>query len=69
MRQAGTAEPVVITPDTDLLDDIGIDSLEITEIVYRLEEATGARLALDRIELRHFRCVRELATLVDSPAR
>jgi acyl carrier protein len=65
LRKGTSADPIVIMPDTDLLVDVGIDSLEMTEMVYWLEDATGAKLDLDRLELRHFSCVAELARFVN----
>lgn len=69
MRQGTNVTPIIVTPETDLLNDIGIDSLEMTELVYRLQDVTGLYFDLDRLELIHFRCVRELAKLIDEMRR
>ncbi len=69
MRKGTSVVPVVVTPETNLLDDVGLDSLEITELIYRLEDAAGAKLDLDRLELRHFRRVRDFAEFIDESKR
>ncbi len=64
MRRGTATAPHMITPETNLIDEVGIDSLEITELVFHLEERTGLRLPLEHVELSHFRRVGDLAELI-----
>jgi acyl carrier protein len=50
-----------VTGDTDLLDDVGMDSLDVTELVLRIEDELDYEIALEEVGAVTFRNVRELA--------
>ena len=49
-----------ITAETDLLADVGLDSLELTELMLRLEEELDADLDVSQFDLRYLRRAQEL---------
>lgn len=50
--------------DTDLLDSGILDSLQLVELLLRLEEEFGFRIAIESLELEDLRTLRRLAALV-----
>lgn len=60
-QQTGSDE--VLTSETDLLNDLAIDSLELVELGLVLEKAF--RTKLPRAEVRHCMTVGELTQLVE----
>ena len=40
-------DPETITPDTDLVDDIGADSLDVVELIMSLEDIYGITVSDD----------------------
>ncbi len=50
-----------VTGDTDLLGEVGMDSLDVTELVLRLEDELDYEIALDEVGAVTFRNVGELA--------
>jgi acyl carrier protein len=65
LRQGSSQGQITVTPETDLLEDIGMDSLELTQLIYWLEDSTGVQLDLERIELRHFRNITSLTQFMN----
>lgn len=62
--------PKLNAPDVDglrLIDDLGIDSLTMMEIVMLVEEVT--RMSISNDELRHLRSIGEIKTFIDCKAR
>ena len=57
-----------ITPATDLLADVGLDSLELTELMLRLEEELGADLDVSQFDLRYLRRTQELVEFLSRAA-
>lgn len=49
-----------VTGSTDLLREVGLDSLELTELMLRLEDEFGVELDLEHFDLRHLRCTQDL---------
>jgi acyl carrier protein len=45
--------PARIAPGTNLLQEVGLDSLELTDLVLRLEDALGLTVDYERFNLRH----------------
>ena len=41
-------DPDSITMDTDIIDDIGADSLDVVELIMSLEDDYGVRISDDR---------------------
>jgi len=54
------------SPETDLLDSGILDSLQLVELLLRLEEEFGFRIAIESLELEDLRTLRRLAALVAS---
>ena len=38
-------DPATITPDTNLIDDIGADSLDVVELIMALEDEFGIKIS------------------------
>jgi acyl carrier protein len=59
-----------ITGETDLLDEIAMDSLDVTELILCIEDEIGYQIDFDQLGAVTFRNVRELAkiTLTQSAA-
>lgn len=60
-QQTGCEE--TLTPETDLLNDLGVDSLELVELGLVVEKAFGTKLP--RAEVRRCVTVGELTQLVE----
>ena len=43
-------EPEKLQPDTKLVDDLSLDSLDMVEVVYELEDRFDVQIPEDRIE-------------------
>ena len=56
-----------ITPGTNLLEEVGIDSLELTEFVLRLEDTLGLTVDYERFDLRHLRSLAVFAEFLATP--
>lgn len=56
------------SPDTDLIETGILDSFQLVELVYQLEQRFGARIALDDIDLEDLRTVARIARLVAANA-
>ncbi len=54
-------EPERISPDARLYDDLEIDSIDAIDLMDRLRQLTGKKIAADR-----FRSVRTIGDLVDA---
>jgi len=52
-----------ITADTDLLDEIGMDSLDVTELVLSIEDDLEYEIPLGELSAATFRSVAELAKM------
>ena len=52
-----------VDASTDLLRDVGLDSLELTEFMLRLEEELGVELDLEHFDLRDLRRAQDLVRL------
>jgi acyl carrier protein len=50
-----------ITPGTNLTEEVGLDSLELTDFVLRLEEALGLTVDYERFDLQHLRSLKSFA--------
>ena len=48
----------------DLLETGVLDSLTLVELILRLEETFGLRIAMERVELSHFRSIATIASFV-----
>lgn len=44
-----------LSAESDLLADAGLDSIEMTELMLRIEDEFGVELDYERLELHHFR--------------
>lgn len=54
-----------VADDIDLIDDIGLDSLETLQFLLELEDVLGARIDYDRLEFQMLRSLRTLASFLD----
>jgi acyl carrier protein len=50
-----------ITSATNLVEEIGLDSLELTELVLRIEDTAGVMIDYERFDLRHLHSLRSFA--------
>lgn len=42
-------DPAIITADTDIIKDLGADSLDVVELLMALEEKTGKTIPEDKV--------------------
>jgi len=54
----------VPSPETDLLETGRLDSVGMVELLLRLEQRFGVRVALENLEIEHFRSVAAIATFI-----
>jgi acyl carrier protein len=52
------------SPETDLFETGVVDSLAFVEILALLERDFGVKVALEQVEIDHFRSVERIATLI-----
>lgn len=57
-------DPALITPETDILDDLGADSLDVVELVMAIEEEFDIVITDERAG--NVRTVSQLVELLDS---
>lgn len=50
-----------IAPSTNLLEEVGLDSLELTDLVLRLEDTLGLTVDYERFDLQHLRSLAAFA--------
>jgi acyl carrier protein len=50
-----------ITSDTNLVEEVGLDSLELTDLVTRLEDVLGLTVDYEAFDIGHLQSVRHLA--------
>ncbi len=62
MNRGMTAEDISV--DADLVDEYGIDSLEMISFLLAIEDAFDLELDYENLELNHLRSVREFASFV-----
>jgi len=55
---------IVADPDADLIDEGLLDSLMLVELIVHLEEHYGISVALDDLELDHFRSLSRLTQFI-----
>lgn len=55
-----------ITPEADIFNDLGADSLDIVEVVMALEEELG--IEIDDVEIEEIRTVGDLTNMVEKLA-
>lgn len=53
--------PARITPETSLVEEVGLDSLELTDLMLRLEETPGLTVDYERFTLQHLRSLAAFA--------
>jgi acyl carrier protein len=52
------------SPEIDLFETGAVDSLAFVELLVHLERDFGVKVALDQMEIEHFRSVERIATLI-----
>ena len=58
----------VPSPDTDLLNNGILDSLQLVELLLQIEKDFGRRIAIETVELEDLRTLGRLARLLSAPA-
>lgn len=61
---ADTFHIAVPSPQTDLLDTGILDSFQMVELIFQLEQHFGLRVDIDRIDLEELRTLERIARLV-----
>ncbi len=56
-----------LRPDTDLIDEVGLDSLELVQLLLKLEAAVGSHFDFDTLEFDLFRNSQALVDFMNSP--
>ena len=56
--------PDEIADDGDLMDEVGLDSIQVLEVVVGLEETFGVSFEVAVFDIETFRCVRAIAVFV-----
>lgn len=54
----------VPSPELDLFDTGAVDSLGFVELLLQLEQEFGVRIALDDLDLEHFRTIRRIGRFI-----
>jgi acyl carrier protein len=54
----------VVTEDSRLFEDLGLDSTGVLDLMLKLEESLGVEFDTDNLHLHHFESVRTLADFV-----
>jgi acyl carrier protein len=62
--QKAVTLPAAVTPHTRLLEDLGLDSTGLLELLMDLEEAVGFQVDVDELEPEAFQTVGSLAGYV-----
>ncbi len=61
----GTIDPNDICDDADIVNDIGVDSLELLQFMLEVEARLAVSIDFDRLEFDHLRSVRTFADFLD----
>jgi len=59
-------DPETITPETDLIDDIGADSLDVVELIMSVEDEFGVSISDEEAE--NLRTVGKIVEFIESIA-
>jgi acyl carrier protein len=54
--------------ESDIVDEIGLDSLEMLQFMLELEEKLAVRINFDALEFSYLHSIRRLAEFLDTPA-
>jgi len=63
LQQEFEYAPDELTPDTHLIDDLDLDSIDAIDLMVRLEERTG--LGFNEEDLKSLRTIRDVVDLFD----
>ena len=63
LQQEFDVAPDKLTPDTDLIDDLDLDSIDAIDMAVRLEERTG--LHFEDEDLKSLRTIRDVVDQID----
>ena len=55
-----------LSDDTDIIDSVGLDSLQMLRFMLELEERLAVMIDFDRLEYSYFRSIRTLAEFMDN---
>ncbi|MDP3135851.1 MAG: phosphopantetheine-binding protein [Burkholderiaceae bacterium] len=58
-----------LADNADLIDEVGLDSLEMLQFMLELEESLQIQIDFDRLEFSSLRSIRQLAGLLDTMPR
>lgn len=57
-------EPAGVTEDSSFIDDLGADSLDVTQIIMGIEEAFDVDFDVDEVDIDRIRTVGDLVELI-----
>jgi acyl carrier protein len=59
-----------LSESTDLIDDVGLDSIEMLQLMLEIEASLAIQIDFDRLEYSYLRSLQSLAAFLDTmPAR
>ncbi len=53
-----------LTEDTDIINDVGLDSLQMIDFMLQLEEEFNIELEFDSLDISHLKSIRSLADFI-----
>ncbi len=61
-----SVDPATLADDADIVDDVGVDSLELLQFMLEIEARLRIRIDFERLEFSHLRSLRTLAGFLDT---
>lgn len=58
--------PVTLNDDTDLIDGVGLNSLDFLQFILKLENEFDVEIDIEKLELRYFKKMRDLKDFIST---